>query len=91
MDSLYFIKDLGSHSPHGQKATSKEKTPSGIMPSALSITTRRQIVGDSYLLFLDSGLNLEHKLCQSAHVNFPQITAGLSYRAHFIFPNCRYI
>lgn len=91
IDSLYFIKDLVSHTPQGQKATSKEKTPSGIMSSALSITTRRRIVGDSCLLFLDSRLNLEHKLCQSAHVNFPQIVAGLSYMAHFIFPNCRYI
>lgn len=44
--SLYFIKDLVSHSLQGQKATSKEKAPSGIMSSALSITTRRQIVGD---------------------------------------------
>lgn len=86
IDSLYFIKDLVSHTPRDQKATSKEKTPSGIKSSALGITTRRQIVGESHLLLLDSGLNLEHKICQPANVNFPQIVAGLSYMAHFISP-----
>lgn len=51
------------------------------MSSELSITTRSQTVGDSYMLFLDSRLNLEHKLCQTAHVNFLQIMAGLNYVA----------
>lgn len=55
------------------------------MSSALKIITHRQIVRDSYMLFFDSGLNLEHKLCQSADINLPGIMVVLSYMAHY-FP-----
>lgn len=57
------------------------------MSYVLGITTHSQIAGDSYLLFFDSRLSPEHKLCQSAQVNFTQITAELSYMAHSLFHN----
>lgn len=53
------------------------------MSSALGIIT--QANSDSCLLFFDSGLNLEHKLCQSAGINLPEIAVVLSFVAHY-FP-----
>lgn len=48
-------------------------------------------MGDSYVLFFDSGLNLEHKLCQSVDINLPEIMVVLNYVVYTIFPDCRYI